>query len=209
MKALFTCLALISFGVCTAELQASPAAIPVSSNAKALKRGKVFLTVDEALALAFGDAEIERGTVYLTKKQEQQAAKLSSVDIHSSIVHPYVAHDDKGRVIGTAYFDTHRVRTLDETLLVVVGPEGEVKRIEMLSFSEPPEYIPRGVWYAQFIGKKLDSELNLKRKIRGVTGATLTARATTKAVRRVLALHEVLAENPIVRPPGAQAQASR
>jgi len=43
------------------------------------------------------------------------------VELGSSIVHPYVARDDKGNIVGTAYFDTHRVRTLDETLLVVDG----------------------------------------------------------------------------------------
>ncbi|MDH3816392.1 MAG: hypothetical protein OEV48_17995 [Acidobacteriota bacterium] len=40
----------------------------------------------------------------------------------------------------------------------------------------------------------MDDELALKRDIRPVTGATLTARATTEAVRRVLAIHAVAAQ---------------
>jgi hypothetical protein len=107
-----------------------------------------------------------------------------------------VARKD-GAVVGTAYLDVHRVRTLKEALMVVVGSDHRVRRIEILAFAEPADYLPRGSWYAQFVGRRLDGELNLKHGIRGITGATLTARATTSAVRRVLALHEVLgADDP-------------
>lgn len=111
----------------------------------------------------------------------------------SAVVHPYRASCE-GAAGGTAYFDAHRVRTLPETLMVVVDPEGRVARVELLSFDEPPEYIPREGWYGQFPGEELDADLELSRGIDGVTGATLTARATTEAVRRVLALHLVLDE---------------
>ena len=85
--------------------------------------------------------------------------------------------------------------------MVVVGPAGSIARIEVLSFSEPEEYMPRGHWYAQFPGKALDDELAVKRGIRPVSGATLTARATTEAARRVLALHQVVARRGISRKP--------
>jgi hypothetical protein len=97
-----------------------------------------------------------------------------------------------GQPAGTAWFDTHRVRTLPETLMIVVDGQGRVGRIEVISFREPEEYLPRGAWYEQFLGKTLEPSLQLKRDIRPVTGATLTARATTDAVRRVLALHRIL-----------------
>lgn len=154
---------------------------------------RVFLSVDEALARAFPDCSTERRTVFLTEAQLERARKLAGVEVVSALVHPYVARCD-GEVAGTAYLDTHRVRTLAETLMVVVGRDGRVRRIEILAFREPPEYIPREIWYGQFDGRELDDELRLKRKIHGVTGATLTARATTEAVRRVLAIHQVLAE---------------
>lgn len=163
-----------------------------SAAAPAAAPRKVFLTVEEALALAFGEARVERTTAYLTERQLERAHALSGVECESALVHPYVARDEKGREVGTAYFDTQRVRTLDQCLMVVVAPDGAVQRIELCSFDEPPEYVPRGSWYGQFSGKKLDEELELKRSIRGVTGATLTARATTTSVRRVLAIDAVL-----------------
>ena len=149
---------------------------------------KVFLTVDEALRLVFAGAKVQRRTAYLTKEQVRKAAELSGEEVASALVTYY---EGPG---GLAYFDTHRVRTLPETLMVVVDPQGKVKRIEVISFREPEEYIPRGNWYGQFQGRKLDRDLQIKRGIHPVTGATLTVRATTGAVRRVLALHQVISE---------------
>jgi hypothetical protein len=115
------------------------------------------------------------------------------VEIAGGVVRPYRARCEDPGEEGTAYFDSHRVRTLPETLMVVVDPRGRVRRIEVLAFREPEEYLPRPVWYGQFPGRGLDDELALDRGVRGVIGATLTARATTQAVRRVLALDRVIA----------------
>jgi hypothetical protein len=153
---------------------------------------KVFLTQEEALKLAFPGAVVVRRTAFLTEAEQKEVASLSGGPTPSALAVAYVATKD-GRLAGTAYFDTHVVRTLSETLMVVVSPAGTIARIEILSFSEPEEYLPREHWYAQFPGKALDDELSVKRGIRAVSGATLTARATTEAARRVLALHRVVA----------------
>jgi hypothetical protein len=152
---------------------------------------KVFLTVDEALKLAFPNSQVERKTAYLTAEQTRRARELSGVEVPSALVTYYVARR-AGQPAGIAYFDTHRVRTLPETLMIVVDPQGKVARIEVIAFREPEEYLPRGAWYEQFRGHGLDRELQLKQGIHPVTGASLTARATTEAVRRVLALHQVI-----------------
>ena len=152
---------------------------------------KVFLTQEEALKLAFPAASVERRTAFLTAAESRDVAALSGGPPPSALAVAYVATKE-GRLAGTAYFDTHVVRTQPETLMVVVGPAGTIARIEVLSFSEPEDYLPREHWYAQFPGKALDEELSVKRGIRAVSGATLTARATTEAARRVLALHRVL-----------------
>lgn len=156
-------------------------------------QAKVFVTVDEALKLAFPGCQVARRTAFLTPEQVRRARELSGAEVPSALVNYHVA-TRAGQPAGTAYFDTHRVRTLPETLMIVVDSEGRVARIEVISFREPEDYLPRGVWYEQFRGKALGPDLQLKRGIRPVTGATLTARATTDAVRRVLALHRVIGE---------------
>ena len=155
---------------------------------------KVFLTTDEALKLAYPGCAVSRGTVYLTAEEKAEVAKLAGVEIASAVVHPYHAQCDTAGG-GTAYFDTHRVRTLPQTLMIALGPDGRVARVEVLAFDEPDTYLPRGPWLAQFPGQTLDAELALRRDIRGIAGASLTARATVAAVRRVLAIHTVLSRS--------------
>jgi Na+-translocating ferredoxin:NAD+ oxidoreductase RnfG subunit len=151
----------------------------------------VLITVEEAVALAFGDAATTRETLFLTEEQISRVAEEGGGELSGAMVTRYVAMADGNRV-GYAYLDTHRVRTLPETLMVVLEPGGGVRRVEVVAFREPLEYVPRDSWYGQFEGERLSDELALKRNIRPVTGATLTARATTEAVRRILAIHTVV-----------------
>lgn len=155
---------------------------------------KVFLSVDEALRLAFPGCQVTRRTAFLTPDQLRRARELAGAAVPSALVTSYEAKRN-GQSAGVAYFDTHRVRTLPETLMVVVDPQGKVARLEVISFREPEEYMPRGPWYEQFRGRGLDRDLQLKAGIHPVSGATLTARATTDAVRRVLALHQVILQD--------------
>lgn len=152
---------------------------------------KVLLSLDEALALAFPGVSVTRETIYLTETQTTAVAHDVGEPCLSALVVRYLATGAHGRA-GTAYVDTHRVRTLSESLLVVLASDGRVARVEVLSFAEPEEYMPRPAWYRLFDGRELDEELRVRRGIRAVTGATLTAVATTAAVRRVLAVHRVI-----------------
>lgn len=170
------------------------AAALVSCLAVAPASAKVFLTREQAFELAFGEATVERDAAFLTEEQVERARAVAGrgVEIVSAMVTRYVARRD-GELVGTAYLDTHRVRTLEETLMVVVAPDGTVARVDVLTFREPEDYLPRDRWFAQFEGRALDDELAVKRGIHGITGATLSADSATEAVRRVLAIHRVLA----------------
>ena len=155
----------------------------------------VFLTQSQALALAFPErSHVERKTAFLTDEQLAKAKALAGTDvpIESALVVRYVATDAAGKPLGAAYFDKHRVRTVDETLMVVVDPSGRASRIEVLDFDEPPDYLPKKGWLAQLLGRDLDVELRVKRGIRPITGASLSSKAATDAVRRILALHRVI-----------------
>lgn len=182
------CSRLILFCLTLALIAAAPADPPRASSS-----GKVFLTKQEALTLAFQGCEVKRSTVALKPEHKLRVGKLAGSKFSKGLVFPYVA-TRAGKLVGTAYFDVHRVRTLRETVMIVVDPQNRIQRIEILAFGEPQQYKPRAKWYAQFVGHALDKQLSLKHGIKGVTGATLTARATTSAARRVLAVHRVLGE---------------
>jgi electron transport complex protein RnfG len=133
---------------------------------------------------------VGRRTAFLSSAALDSARADAGPDaaVDQSVVSYYVATRD-GAPVGVAYFDSHRVRTLNEVLMIVVGPDHKVERVEVLRFAEPPEYHPRDRWLAQFQGHTLAPDLSLKGSISAMTGATLTSNAVTRSVRRVLALH--------------------
>lgn len=153
---------------------------------------RVLLSQQEALALAFpAKTRVERRTTYLTDEQQRQAQEAGQVKIESKVWAYYVGVSEQG-VRGYAYFETHVVRTMPETFMVALTPEGSVRFVEILAFLEPEDYLPRPRWLAQFQGRKLDGEIFVRRGIRNITGATLSSQALADGVRRVLAVHGVL-----------------
>lgn len=146
---------------------------------------------EDALRAAFPDAEIRSEVIFLTEDQMREASERSGVEIKSALVSRFIAVS-RGNIVGIAYLDTHVIRTKKESLLVILHPDGKIRRIEKVAFLEPSEYIPPDLWYQQFEGKELNNDLQLDAGIRRVTGATLTAQATTAAVRRVLAVDSLL-----------------
>ena len=150
------------------------------------------MTQQQALAAAFPrGAVVKRQPVFLNPAQRASAQKISGVEFDDGLIVRYVGVLN-GRIAGYAYFDSHRVRTLPETLMIVVTPDAKVSRIEILSFSEPSDYFPRERWLDQFEGRKLDDELSLRKAIRPISGASLTGRAIVNASRKILALHGVI-----------------
>lgn len=151
-------------------------------------------TQDEVLRIAFPPpATIERRTGFLTEADLDRARMLAGPDVEVSqgVVTYYIARAG-GETIGVAYFDGHRVRSMHEVAMVVVGADNRVRQVEVLRFEEPPEYRASGPWLRQLEGKQLDSSLSLKAGVVNLTGATLTSRALVRATRRVLAIHQVI-----------------
>ena len=182
-------------GVIAALMVAAVSLLPDS-----LLEAKVYLTQEEALAIVFADpGRVERKTAFLTRDQVSRIRERAGVPVESEVVTFYLGEKSGGGK-AAAFFDTHTVRTLPETLLIVVNPEGKVEQVTVLTFLEPTDYLPRGKWYKQFDGKTLGKDLFLERGIHGVTGASLTARAVTRAVRRILAIHSVLREEGGIEP---------
>jgi len=156
--------------------------------------------IDAALAIAFPGCEVERVTCTLDEKQREAVAKLASQkEFTKASTFAYVARKD-GKVVGTAFFDSHVVRTKRESLLIAVDPAGRVLRVDTIVFQEPPEYVAQEAFYTSLEGRAQGRELQLGRGLDGTTGATLTCRAVADAARRVLAVHSVLGEKVGAQP---------
>lgn len=156
---------------------------------------KVFYSRQQAITLAFPDADrVEKETFVLTPEQTTEIEEQSRSQLESKLVTIWTGYrgDD---VLGYAHIDVHTVRTQPEAFMVVLDPSGRVRSVRILAFHEPLDYLPTDRWYAQFGDKSLASPLRVGGDVHGVVGATLSARATTSGVRRVLAYYEVLIEN--------------
>ena len=149
-----------------------------------------FPTRAQALSRIFPDTIAKSHTVYLTKDELEQAKKLAG-DNTPSIVRYFSVYSGK-TLMGFAILDTHRVRSKRESVLFGINNDGSLAGTTVLGFAEPRDFLPSPRWLKQFVGKRLNDELRLKKGIHGITGATLTSRAVTQAARRSLALMEVI-----------------
>lgn len=160
--------------------------------AAAPAHAKVFYSRSEALALAFPDADrIEDESILLGDDQASRIEQLAKSRLESRLVRFHRGYRGT-ELLGYAFIDVHTVRTLPEAFLVVLSPEGAVRMVRVLAFHEPLEYMPSARWYRQFEQKTIAAPLRLGGDVHGIVGATLSARATTEGVRRVLALYQVV-----------------
>ena len=155
-------------------------------------QAKVYYAKDEALRLAFPDADsVEPRTFILNDGEVKRGEKLARTRIDSKLFTFYVGWKEGG-VTGYAAIESHTVRTLPETILVVLSPEGDVRSIVILAFHEPPDYLPSDRWLSQFEGKESTVKLQPGQDIAGIVGSTLTAQAVSRGVRKVIALFQIL-----------------
>ncbi|HEX2484865.1 MAG TPA: FMN-binding protein [Myxococcota bacterium] len=163
------------------------------AGAAAPAAAKVFYSQEEALELAFPDADrVEKRTELLGDADAAQVEAKAQAPLPSRLVKLYTAWKD-GRVEGYALIDVHTVRTHPEALLVVLTPDGRVRSLRVLAFYEPEEYLTSQRWLDRFDGRPLDDGLRLGGELHGIAGSTLSSRAVTDAVRRSLALYQLLA----------------
>ena len=149
------------------------------------------ITRREALALAYPGATVTRDRIILTSEQMVAVAARARVGMQGKIFPRYVARRD-GAVVGRAYIDTHVAKTERQSLLISLEPDGRVRRVDVTVFFEPAQYMAPPGWLRQFDGQVLHEELAVRRGIRPIAGASFTGRAISNAVRRVLALDQVL-----------------
>lgn len=171
---------------------------------------QIIMTTGEAMKLAFPDCQIQRTTVLLDKSKQAAIEKLCGQKIHKAMVFPYIAKRN-GELVGTAWFDIHKVRSKKQLLMVALNPQQEVLRVELLAFAEPPKYQPTKRWLRKFHKQKLGGA-QAGKDVPRITGATLTVRASTLCVQRTMALHRVVFGSPVKikpRPPKKPAPAPR
>lgn len=156
------------------------------------------LTHEQALDSAFPKQKMASKSHYWSKEERAHLASLAGVKkVPGTATSWHVAPKDdlppkaKTKVGKQAWFDKRAVRSKAQDLMVVIDADGKVTKIVVCRFDEPQDYRPSQKWYDQFVGETLDDDLQIGKDIHAVSGATMTARATTAAVRELLAADQV------------------
>jgi len=140
----------------------------------------------DALRAAFPEADrFDARDVILTDEMASRLEKLARARVRERMVTFYVAHKGEG-IVGYAAVHSHVVRTKRETFLLAFEPDGRIRRITVLSFLEPPEYLPPDRWLEQLRGKGTGDRLAVGDDLPPITGATLTARGLAEQARWLL-----------------------
>jgi len=174
----------------------APAALGAILCLAATAEATVFYSRDEALRVAFPSADrTEPRDYFLTPEQHETIERTARSPLASDLITVYFGYAGD-KLLGYALFDTHVVRTLPETFLTVLSPEGVVISTYVVAFHEPLEYLPHERWMRQLEGKKMGDDLQVGRGIAAITGATLSSNAVAGGVRRALAIYAVLLAAP-------------
>jgi len=153
---------------------------------------RVYLSVEQALANAFSEGvTVARKVVWITAEQAAEIERRAGSPLPRRVVQAYEGKR-VGEVVGYAFVDDVIGKTEPITYMVTIAPDVTVTRLDLLVFRETHGYeIERASWRDRFRGLRLGSDLRVGREIDKITGATLSCRAVTEGVRRLLAVVEV------------------
>jgi hypothetical protein len=154
-------------------------------------RAEVYHSRESALALAFPAADsVTTATLMFSEGEAAEVAARAGAGLESRLVRVYEAWSG-GVVTHRGIIDTHKVRSLPETVMVVADTDHRVEAVHLLAFHEPVQYRATDKWFSQFDDRRLDADLAVRRGIVGMAGATMTSNAVAAAVRRSLAALEI------------------
>jgi len=142
--------------------------------------GEEYLSRDAFLGLAFGGAEPQMETLWLNA--DLRAAAEAAVGWAPGVLRVRYWKD----ATRTAWILEHIGKVKPITLGVAVSDQG-IERVEVLAFRESRGWEIRYPFFtAQFSGLTLAADGYLSGPIDGITGATLSVRATEKIARLAL-----------------------
>ena len=151
----------------------------------------IFYSKNEALELVFGkDTQVEQLSLFPDEQQVAKIEALAKVKLDSGLFTFYVGKE-KDKVQGYAAIETGTVRTKPETLMIVLTADGELRNVYTLAFHEPPEYQPPERWFEQLYKRPL-ADMDFNKGVDGISGATLSTRASVNSVRKVMAIYQVM-----------------
>lgn len=158
-----------------------------------LGHATVYLTREDALQRLIPQADyFKEELVHLTPSQREEVQRLLGKRIPEPSFTFWVAQKS-GSPTGYAIILDVIGKEQPITFMVGVSPEGTVLGVEVLIYRESQGSEIRSAGFMkQFVNKTLNAPLRLGRDIHSISGATLSSRSTAYAVKKALALIQVV-----------------
>ena len=152
-----------------------------------------YMSVEQARVLIFPFAdEFVVRSVQLMPEQMQEIEKLSGVPGRTAPQQTWQAMS-KGKMIGWFFVD--QVIGKHELITYALGlnADGSVRQFQIIEYQEAYGYQVRELkWRDQFVGKTVESPLQVGADIGNISGATLSVRHVTDGIKRLLFLHQTI-----------------
>lgn len=149
------------------------------------------ISYESYMKKAYKECSVKSNNIFLTSRQLEMIKKKIAKSKVSSLVN-YFDVSCKNKKF-KVFLDTHRVRTLNETILVEIQAD-KITDIVITNFMEPLEYKLPLSWIKQLKGKTSSSKLKISDDVDGLTGATLSSHALVKAAKKILVYNRVALE---------------
>lgn len=154
--------------------------------------GIVFKTLPQALSdVRSFSLQAEKKTLFLDQHQVQIIEAEIHDKLNSQMIGRIYLRDAKNKNVATAYIDTHKIRKETQTIMIVMGVNGMVEKIEVLSFNEPPGYEASDTWLNQFHDLEQAKAMSKYASVLPESGSTLTSDAIVKAVQKIVAIDQL------------------
>lgn len=153
----------------------------------------IYLTRQEALQklIPQADSFLEE-VIALTPSQREEVQELLGNRVKETSLTFWMAQKS-GTPVGYAVLLDVIGKEQPITFMVGVSPEGAVLGVEVLTYRESQGSEIRSTGFMkQFVSKTLNAPLKLGRDIHSISGATLSSRSTAYAVKKALALVQVV-----------------
>jgi len=172
--------------------------------ANAASADQVFLRESEIAGALFGDqaigvpktldlSDVELGELSRTVQRKVEVRRYSYLEAWSG---PADAKSPK-RLLGYAFLLDVVGQSLPISFAVGVKSDGTIQDVQVMIYREPyGEEIRERRFRAQFAGKKLQDPLVVGKDIDAISGATISSASAAYAVRKGLALAQILGRRP-------------
>jgi Na+-translocating ferredoxin:NAD+ oxidoreductase RnfG subunit len=150
-----------------------------------------YLTQEEALRVAMPEAQtIRTEPVQLTPDQQQRVRHKVDhpVDDDTFIFH---VGERNNQINGYAYITDKKGRHRPITFVVGLKPDCSVRDVAIMIYREPRGYeVKAKRFLRQYHNKTIDDPIEVRRDIKNISGATISAHSVSAGVREAVAICE-------------------